>query len=29
MCLADYLKVSYSTMISRMLDAAFLRYGLN
>lgn len=28
MCVAKHLKVSYSDMIRRILDAAFLRYGL-
>ena len=29
MCIANYLKVPYSDMIRRILDAAFLRCGLN
>ena len=28
MCIANYLKVSYADMIRRILDAAFLRYGI-
>lgn len=29
MCIANHLKVSYSEMIRRILEAAFLRHGLN